>query len=121
MLKFHDDAQAQYLESVKTAAAATSAEAVTALQERLDYLDQYAQGRANCYIFRDSYAPNSFYLRMMDAADETKQWWNGGLIYSGPGLSGGEGARSDGGASSFTVSLNPDAQFGRRHMWSVHT
>ena len=121
MLKFHDEKCRQYLEDVKAAAAATSVAAAAELQKQLDYLDEYAQGRANCYIFRDSYAPNSFYLRMMDAKDESNQWWNGGLIYSGPGLVGGEGARSDGGASSFTVSLDPEAQSGQRHMWSVHT
>jgi hypothetical protein len=39
----------------------------------------------------------------------------GGLIYSGPG------APSDGSAPSFSVSLNPDAATGRKHMWSIHT
>ena len=121
MIKFHDEKSQKYLEEVKAAAAATGPEVVAELQKQLDYLDSYAQGRANCYLYRDSWSPNSFYLRMMDANDETNQWWNGGLIYSGPGLADGAAARSDGGAPSFTVSLDPDASSGKRHMWSVHT
>ena len=49
------------------------------------------------------------------SADGWKTGLVGGLIYSGPG------APSDGSAPSFSVSLNPDAAAGRKHMWSIHT
>jgi len=42
-------------------------------------------------------------------------WFNGGLIYSGPGRP------SDGSAPSFTVSLDPVCASGAEHRWSVHT
>lgn len=122
MLKFPSERCSDYLARVRADAAATSPEALQALEERLDYLDSYAQGRTHCYISPDNYAPNSFYFRMVDANDETNMWFNGGVIYSGPGLTNDAGgARSDGGASSFTVSLDPRAAAGREHMWSVHT
>ncbi len=47
--------------------------------------------------------------------DMWQEWFNGGLLYSGPGV------RLHGGAPSFSVSLNQDAKDGKTHMWSVHT
>lgn len=44
-----------------------------------------------------------------------RMWFNGGLIYSGPGVP------SDGSAPSFTVSLDPTCYAGKEHRWSVHT
>jgi len=49
------------------------------------------------------------------SSDGWKPGLVGGLIYSGPC------APSDGSAPSFSVSLNPDAATGRKHMWSIHT
>jgi hypothetical protein len=50
-----------------------------------------------------------------DERDHYRHWFIGGLIYSGPGFP------SDGSAPNFTVSLDPDASGGVKHMWSVHT
>ena len=42
-------------------------------------------------------------------------WFNGGLIYSGPGHP------LDGSGPAFTVSLDEEVAAGKRHTWSVHT
>ena len=52
----------------------------------------------------------------LENPDERRVFYNGGWIYSGPG-----GARSDGNFPSLTVSLDPDAFLGAKHIWSIHT
>ena len=79
------------------------------LVERLDYLANYGDGNNQVNIHRDS-APNSFEF-LMRRPDGTR-WFNGGLIYSGPGQP------LNGSSPAFTVSLAPT---GREHDWSVHT
>lgn len=79
------------------------------LVERLDYLAHYGDGTNVCEIHND-FASNSFAFLMKHP--DGRRWFNGGLIYSGPGLP------LDGSAPSFTVSLAPT---GHEHNWSVHT
>jgi hypothetical protein len=87
------------------------------LQKQLDFLAGFGgnAAKARCHLCRD-FAPHSFFWRMEHSSlDGWKPGLVGGLIYSGPG------APSDGSAPSFSVSLNPDAASGRKHMWSIHT
>ncbi len=80
--------------------------------ERLDYLAQYGgdnAGKNVCHLHAD-FAPNSFEFLMM--REDGSRWFNGGLIYSGPGQP------LDGSAPAFTVSLDRDQS---KHSWSVHT
>ena len=87
------------------------------LQNRLDFLASFGGDAAKerCRLYSDS-APHSFFWRIEYSSPEGwKTGLVGGLIYSGPG------APSDGSAPSFSVSLNPDAAAGRKHMWSIHT
>ena len=87
------------------------------LQRHLDFLASFGGdvAKVRCRLYSD-FAPHSFFWRMeYSSADGWKTRLVGGLIYSGPG------APSDGSAPSFSVSLNPDAAAGRKHMWSNHT
>ena len=64
-----------------------------------------------CELYSD-FAPYSFtfvMFRQEEPDGEWKPWFNGGLIYQGPGLP------ANGSAPSFTVSLNKDTG------WFVHT
>jgi hypothetical protein len=71
--------------------------------------------KVRCRLYSD-FAPHSFFWRIeYSSLEGWKPGLVGGLIYSGPG------APSDGSAPSFSVSLNPDAATGRKHMWSIHT
>lgn len=86
------------------------------LTSQLEYLSTYAahDGPENvCHLHAD-YAENSFEF-LIERPDGTR-WFNGGLIYSGPGQP------LDGSGPAFTVSL--DMLNGRtdvKHNWSVHT
>lgn len=104
------------LEEVKEAARKMGPEAETSLNACLDRMGNYTVGgkhETKCCIYAD-FAPHSLYFELVMA--ETKERvLNGGIIYSGPGLP------SNGGAPSFTVSLDDDAAGGKRHMWSIHT
>ena len=87
------------------------------LQRHLDFLASFGGDAAKerCRLYSDS-APHSFFWRIEYSSPEGwKTGLVGGLIYSGPC------APSDGSAPSFSVSLNPDAAAGRKHMWSIHT
>lgn len=64
---------------------------------------------AVCELYKD-YAAHSFQFLMKRA--DGANWFNGGLIYSGPGQP------LDGSAPAFTVSLEPT---GVEHQWSIHT
>ena len=71
--------------------------------------------KINCVVSKSSNEPDAVEVAE-DREDPTYEpWFNGGLIYSGPGNG------SDGSGPSFTVSLDPDAASGSKHMWSVHT
>jgi hypothetical protein len=81
-----------------------------ALVERLDWLAQYggALDFATCTLYPD-HAPHSFaFVIEKDGA----RWFNGGLIYSGPGQP------LDGSAPALTVGIGIDDS---THGWSVHT
>ena len=79
------------------------------LIDKLNYLMGYADGSCDVELHYD-FAPNSFVFIML-RRDGTR-WFNGGLIYSGPGQP------LDGSGPAFTVSLAPT---GQEHNWSVHT
>lgn len=79
------------------------------LVERLSYLANYSDIGNQVDIYRD-HAPHSFAF-LVHRPDGTR-WFNGGLIYSGPGQP------LDGSGPAFTVSLAPT---GHEHDWSVHT
>ena len=79
------------------------------LLERLDYLANYADGKGTCEIHND-WAPHSFAFLML--REDGSRWFNGGLIYSGPGQP------LDGSGPAFTVGIGVDSS---RHGWSVHT
>jgi hypothetical protein len=83
------------------------------LQEKLDYLDTYAEGddrgRTRCMLFAE--APYSFYFVMeCRRPDGTyAMWFNGGLIYFGEGDTGV-------GAPQFSVRIGTTEEG-----WEVHT
>jgi hypothetical protein len=79
------------------------------LAERLDYLTTYGGGGNICHLHKD-FAPNSFEFLM--CRPDGSSWFNGGLIYSGPGQP------ADGSFPSLTVSLDNDSS---KHAWGVHT
>lgn len=87
------------------------------LQKRLDYLGKYAcpdddPEYTRCDIGYDG-AENSFSFAMHKRVNgEYKYWFNGGLIYRGPGRP------LDGSAPQLTVSLTPSKKV---HDWSIHT
>lgn len=81
------------------------------LVDKLEYLATYGNGDNHVEIYRDwGRTPHSFEFLMLHP-DKTR-WFNGGLIYSGPGQP------LDGSAPAFTVSLS---KTGHEHNWSVHT
>lgn len=79
------------------------------LAARLDYLATYGTGTNTCELYRD-WAPHSFAILMKRPDGST--WFNGGLIYSGPGQP------LDGSAPALTVGIDIDSSV---HGWSVHT
>lgn len=81
----------------------------TKLLERLDYLAKYQDGQNMCEVYSD-WAPNSFAFVLKRPDGST--WFNGGLIYSGPGQP------LDGSAPALTVGIGIDSS---KHGWSVHT
>ena len=98
----------EYFEKVK--AWAKEKGLMPELQKELDYLDTFggSQKTAECHLYKD-FAPQSFYFEMMR---DGKRWFNGGCIFHGPHDNGG-----DGGAPTFSVSLNPDT----KPHWQIHT
>lgn len=100
----------EYLAEVRAWADANGCSAE--LEAQLGYLRDYAEGCV-CELHKD-FAPHSFEFLMRHPNHEV--WFNGGLIYSGPGCP------SDGSFPSLTVSI--DSLNGRtdiEHKWSVHT
>lgn len=96
-----------HMEQVRQFARAHHCEA--ALDTVLDYLSNYGDGTNTCELHHD-FAPHSFAFLMRRAGG--KAWFNGGLIYSGPGQP------LDGSFPALTVSIEPT---GTDHKWSVHT
>jgi hypothetical protein len=100
-----------HLEAVRAFAHAHDCE--TALQDKLDYLSNYGEGKNICTLFHD-FAPNSFQFLM--AHPDGSRWFNGGLIYSGPGQP------LDGSFPALTVNISClNGRTDRAHRWSVHT
>jgi len=99
------------------------------LQRRLDYLDQYANGPqgpygpersprpTKCVLWPD-FAPYSFSFVMLKPVDSPGlddypgylPWFNGGLIYFGPGDPGS-------GAPQFSTRMPSDVE----EDWEIHT
>jgi hypothetical protein len=79
------------------------------LIERLNYLANYGEGNNTCKVFNDL-AENSFSFVML--RPDGSHWFNGGLIYSGPGQP------LDGSAPALTVGIGIDTSV---HDWSIHT
>ncbi len=104
------------LEEVKETARKMGPEAEKSLNACLDRLKDYrlrGEHPTICNVYAD-FAPHSLYFELVEDYSGDRVF-NGGIIYSGPGLP------SNGGAPSFTVSLDDDAARGRKHMWSIHT
>ncbi len=95
-----------FIEAIKFAVANGC---VDKLLERIDYLTDYAGGDNTCCLHKD-FAPLSFEFLMLKP-DGTR-WFNGGLIYSGPGQP------LDGSAPALTVGIGVDSS---QHGWSIHT
>jgi len=105
----------EHFDKVREFARSVGAEAE--LQKQLDFLADFGGdgAKVRCHLYSD-FAPHSFFWRMEHSSlDGWKPGLVGGLIHSGPSVP------SDGSAPSFSVSLNPDAATGRKHMWSIHT
>ena len=98
-----------YLEEVKELAVKINK--LDELEERLDYLRDYSPEETRCLLYKD-FAPMSFYFQMqtMNKEDVWQNWFNGGLIFYGPGDTGV-------GAPQFSVRIGEDLSCG----WSIHT
>mgnify|MGYP000851047503 FL=1 len=80
------------------------------LMERLDYLAHYGDDPATtCHLYAD-HAPHSFAFAMKRHGSQF--WFNGGVIYSGPGQA------LNGTGPAYTVGIGVDSSV---HGWSVHT
>ena len=102
-----------YLDEIKTFARQVGL--AEQLDERLDYLDTYAEhgdhGKTRCLLCRD-FAPYScsFVMEVLGDDGQYRRWFNGGLIFHGPHDNGGDGSYP-----TLSVTLNPV------HGWQVHT
>lgn len=74
---------------------------------RMKYLNDYAGERSQGCTLRRDYAPFSFAFVMLRQDGES--WFNGGMIYHGPGESGA-------GAPAYSVRIGD-----RPEDWSIHT
>ena len=104
MIKSFND---EHLAAVK--AFAESVGALPQLEDKLDYLANYGDGDMTCELHAD-WAPHSFAFAM--TRPDGSRWFNGGLIYSGPGQP------LDGSFPALTVGIGVDSS---KHSWSVHT
>lgn len=104
MIELHDSDH--FIDVLKFA---SSVGAADKLADKLQYLTQYGDGKNTCHVFRD-WAPYSFEFVMHHA--DGSRWFNGGLIYSGPGQP------LDGSAPALTVGIGVDSS---QHGWSIHT
>lgn len=106
----------EQLEKARKFADSWGAEWRAQLEDRLEYLDTYAEhgnrGRSRCDLYSD-FAPHSFYFCLHvrdDKSGEYKMWFNGGLILHADHDRGG-----DGGLPTFSVNI------GGRYGWAIHT
>jgi hypothetical protein len=86
------------------------------LQRQLDRLAAFSgdESTTRCLLHRDFAAHSFAFLIETRSADGSwRTWFNGGLIYSGPGQP------LDGSFPALTVSL--DRASGVEHDWSIHT
>ena len=107
-----------HLDIVKKLAEEAGPQAVESLAEKLKYLNEYAQGRADAHVWKDALAPLSFYIKMI-GKEEGTLWWDGGLIYSGPGLGDSAAQVLNGNAPTFVVAIDPKPV--TEHHWTIHT
>lgn len=85
-------------------------------QERLAWIRTKPNAiSANCELHKDA-SPHSFGFLMKDANGAA--WFNGGLIYSGPGDEDEAPIRLDGSFPALTVGIGIDDT---QHDWSIHT
>lgn len=121
MLRVEESAQKRLEE---TRAFADKVGARNELEEQLEYLGGYANSpeeqKTVCLLYTD-FAPYSFGFTMYrlvseDGQKKEKRWFNGGLIYYGPGDTGVDGPQ-------FSVSLEGAFGVGRanKHRWEVNT
>lgn len=129
MICFQNQGARDYYRTVEKQVKNDSPRALKAFRDGVECLHRFAcdekdPDRTFCWLFED-FAPYSFTFLMHRRSAPTepyKAWFNGGLIYSGPGLgSDRKQVVSKGGAPSFAVSLDPVCVSGREHRWSVHT
>jgi hypothetical protein len=100
----------EHLAAVRAFADSLGDEARQDLERRLAYLGAYGSTPTVCRLFQD-FAPHSFRFSMFRReGDALVFWFDGGLIYHGPGSSGGAFP-----TLAVTVDENP------RPRWSVHT
>lgn len=103
----------EHFEKVKQFAESTGR--MKQLQDKLDYLDTYAEhgdrGATRCVLGYD-WAPYSFSFTMMRRNENGDYfpWYNGGLIFHSSHDGGGSGS-----APTYSVCLNPTDG------WSIHT
>ena len=122
MIAFFNDSAKEHFDEVRKFAEEVGA--LEEFEERIKYLKTFAcddgetfdETKTKCELAKD-FAPYSFTFLLLkkDSFGEYSPWFNGGLIYSGPGLP------ADGSAPSLTVSLDPRATDGKTHIWGVHT
>lgn len=115
MCKVFNDKTNGKWEATRELAKQTGPDALAAFEEMETYVKDYGQNRFSIDVFPD-WAPHSFAFSMLDANTD-QHIFNGGIIYSGPGLAGGAGQKSDGSFPSLTVDLCPVAG----HHWGMHT
>lgn len=81
------------------------------LNDKLTWLGNYSDRETKCRLWKD-FAPHSFQFEMLLISDgEEHFWFNGGLIYHGPGSPG------DGSFPTLSVDLSSDT----KPHWSIHT
>jgi hypothetical protein len=103
----------EHLEAVRAFADRLGPDARQDLEAQLAYLAGYGgEGASVCRLAKD-FAPHSFrftLLRPRPAGGPPVFWFDGGLIYHGPGSSGGQ-------YPTLAVDVSGDP----RPHWSVHT
>jgi hypothetical protein len=96
---------------------ATEVNALEKLASKIHYLECYAdpekKGEARCTLYHD-FAPHSFAFTIEKKLKDGSWslWFNGGLIYSGPGQP------ADGSMPALSVNVEGTPA---GHDWSVHT
>jgi hypothetical protein len=103
----------EHLEAVRAFADQLGAAARQNLEDQLAYLANYGgAGKSVCRLIKD-FAPYSFTFGMFRVPPDggpPVYWFNGGLIYHGPGSSGGA-------YPTLAVDVSDDP----KPHWSIHT